>query len=364
MEKTQENTSLLGPLLDPLMMGGLACIFFIGHQIFVSPTESSTKLSWIMYYASFVINFPHFMASYQLLYSDYKNEILKKKTYIWAAIVCPILLITILFILIQKSIASNDPSILGWAATFMFFSVGHHYVKQTYGCIMVMSAAKKCFYDNLEARVLWLNMYSVWMMSFLSINRYASTSNKFYGIPYRTFAIDNIFSTINYYIVAITGIIFLALQVKKYIEKGSVMPFSASMALIAIYVWYIPANHHPHYFLMIPFFHSLQYLLFSTTLAKNKAKDISSQLKDEKEQRKEFLKRITFFLGMTLLTGFLAWDFIPKTMDKYIETHPLLGVTLFMFCFQIFLNVHHYFIDNVIWRRDNEQMKKYLRPLN
>jgi hypothetical protein len=26
----------------------------------------------------------------------------------------------------------------------------------------------------------------------------------------------------------------------------------------------------------------------------------------------------------------------------------------------MWINIHHYFIDNVIWRRDNEDVRKYL----
>ena len=33
---------------------------------------------------------------------------------------------------------------------------------------------------------------------------------------------------------------------------------------------------------------------------------------------------------------------------------------LTMFCLMIFINIHHYFIDNVLWRRDNQALRQYL----
>ena len=33
---------------------------------------------------------------------------------------------------------------------------------------------------------------------------------------------------------------------------------------------------------------------------------------------------------------------------------------VFVFIFVMWINIHHYFIDNVIWRRDNEDVRKYL----
>jgi hypothetical protein len=38
----------------------------------------------------------------------------------------------------------------------------------------------------------------------------------------------------------------------------------------------------------------------------------------------------------------------------------VLGSTLFLFTFWIFINIHHYFLDNVMWRRGNPEVSKYL----
>jgi hypothetical protein len=33
---------------------------------------------------------------------------------------------------------------------------------------------------------------------------------------------------------------------------------------------------------------------------------------------------------------------------------------MFLFVFWICINVHHYFLDNVMWRRENPDTRKYL----
>ena len=38
----------------------------------------------------------------------------------------------------------------------------------------------------------------------------------------------------------------------------------------------------------------------------------------------------------------------------------VLGSSLFFFIVLIFINVHHYFLDNVMWRRGNPEVAKYL----
>ena len=38
----------------------------------------------------------------------------------------------------------------------------------------------------------------------------------------------------------------------------------------------------------------------------------------------------------------------------------IFGSQMFLFMFAIFINVHHYFLDNVMWRRENPDIAKYL----
>jgi hypothetical protein len=38
----------------------------------------------------------------------------------------------------------------------------------------------------------------------------------------------------------------------------------------------------------------------------------------------------------------------------------LWGPTVGAFIFVVWINLHHYFIDNVIWRRDNDDVRRFL----
>jgi hypothetical protein len=53
--------------------------------------------------------------------------------------------------------------------------------------------------------------------------------------------------------------------------------------------------------------------------------------------------------------------FLPKYLDSYqMINSTLFGPTLAMFAITVFINIHHYFIDNVIWRGSNPEMRKHL----
>jgi hypothetical protein len=360
-EKSQASKDhLLHPVVDFLMIGGLSIIFFVGMHFFVNSEADSNKIGWLMFYLSFAINFPHFMSTYVLLYKDYRKEIFNNWKFSWVAFVAPLILASMILFVSSYAVANNSTHYLGCLTNLMFFLVGHHYVKQTYGCVMVSCAKRKFYFSKFESRVLWLSMYSVWMMSFISSNSYTVNTHNFYGITYSTLGLDVVWLNTAYALTAFSTTSFLALMVKRFIHDGKVLPMSAWAALLSIYIWYIPGFYHKHYFLMIPFFHSLQYLLFSGTFAKNKALEESKVHSDGPVQRAHFLKSWGGFCLLSITTGFLAWHFIPNTLDAHMKVSNVLGPTLFMFSFQIFLNIHHYLIDNVIWRSSNQQMKKYL----
>ena len=57
---------------------------------------------------------------------------------------------------------------------------------------------------------------------------------------------------------------------KTWLIKNKTVNIVALTSLVVIFVWLSPLLYNPYYFLIIPFFHSLQYFLFSGAYTKNK----------------------------------------------------------------------------------------------
>ena len=54
-------------------------------------------------------------------------------------------------------------------------------------------------------------------------------------------------------------------------------------------------------------------------------------------------------------------SYLPRSFDSFMPyDRHLLGPSLFLFAFYIFINIHHYFLDNVMWRRGNPDVQQYL----
>jgi hypothetical protein len=124
-----------------MLMGGASIVVCLACWAFTDKSASVLTMSQLAFSLAFVMNHPHFLSSYVLLYKDFRKNILKKPKYFWAGIVSPLLLGGYL---IYCLVAGNGEW-MGQAVNAMFFLVGWHYVKQVFGCVIVTSVRRKMF---------------------------------------------------------------------------------------------------------------------------------------------------------------------------------------------------------------------------
>ncbi|RYZ86345.1 MAG: hypothetical protein EOP04_14080 [Proteobacteria bacterium] len=347
---------LLGQIADILVIGGASLLFFMVAYLFVDKNSSINQISWTAFYLAFYINNPHFMASYVILYWDKRRELLSNKRFLWAAIVAPGLVLSYLAYYIRTA----NVEMLGYAVNVMYFTVGWHYIKQIYGTMLVTNARQSYYFTQTESWILKCTLYPIWFMSYANSNQ-SIQSLLHYGVGYKTFALPSWTVPAAYTMMGVSFAVLALTFGRKWIREGRLPPLAGICSLAVIYVWYLPQLYHAVFWYMIPFFHSLQYMLFVTALKKNQYKAEASTIADPVAGRVLFAKK---FLGFFALIGgmaYLTFYVLPTQMDANIPyDQNVFGPQLYMFCFITFINIHHYFIDNVIWRRDNPDLKKYL----
>ena len=337
------------------MIGGLSLIFFPLFFLFVPQNQDIYRISIIMFYLSFAVNYPHFLISYQFLYVDNFKRITEN----WRLFLSGIIVPAVLVIYIIFSVSQSSSALLGYMLNAMFFFVGHHYIKQIIGCIVVTSALKGVYFNKWERSILAINMFAMWMISFSNGNLGTRTL-EMHGIKYQTFNLPRLSLYICYSFIFLSLTAFIWQILRKFIQTGKWVPFNALVAFTSIYAWYIPVFYHPSYFYMIPFFHSLQYLLFAFAYVKNRYRPDSPD-HDPVKYRKKWIEGATTYISISVILGVIFFETIPKSLDRVVSyNNAIFGPELFMFIFVIFINIHHYFIDFAIWRRDNENVRKYL----
>ncbi len=441
-------TTLLSPGADVFMAGGASLILFVLLTVLI-PKEADVALwGFALYYVSFLVNSPHFAASYQLLYHDAgkdffsfkKNPRFSAKLW-WAGCIVPLLMIGYFFTALQ----TGSMAMMTYSIHVMYFLVGWHYIKQIFGCVIVLSAQKKVFFHRYERWIILSALYSLWLVKFFAANL-GNALAKFFGIPYAAlnFPPELIIPLVYFFVISALGM--LLMFVWRHKIGKPLPPLSAVCAIISIYVWLTPVSRHAYFEMIIPFFHSLQYLLFVVAYKRNQS--IIETKEIVKEQTgvatnmtmittlgtilfllipvllivgsisyggdEYFETMMTFTFGMIiavsatlwsrtiaivigicavliamqfiakkspmwhfaqfivhmLLIGALILSVIPTMFDilsknnllpsAFIYNSQLFGTGLYLFIFSVFINIHHYFIDNVLWRRDNPNVREFL----
>jgi hypothetical protein len=77
--------------------------------------------------------------------------------------------------------------------------------------------------------------------------------------------------------------------------------------------------------------------------------------------RRSVAMKVARFVLVGMVLGFIGFMALPTVLEASLAPDPAVwGGTVFVFILSAFINLHHYFIDNVIWRRDNEDVRRYL----
>ncbi|MEO8558508.1 MAG: hypothetical protein ABI439_05555 [Rhodospirillales bacterium] len=354
----RNSAYFFGPVIDFLGLGG-GSILALGLILLLKPSDGwyNEAAKWALFLAWFV-NHPHFAYSYQIFYGNFRQKAFGtslspqlRARYVFAGIVAPILL-TGFFII---CVVAKDDETLALAFNAMNFFVGWHYVKQGYGMIIVDSVLKKRFFTAIEKKILLINAYLVWAASWLAANASLHDA-QFWGLHHYQFAVPAQLLMFGTYLAYGAGIFTAGMLILKAI-KGQRPPLNGSIAyLVSLYLWLWFVRINPFFLLIIPAFHSLQYMVVVWRYRLNKLGDQTATGTAAKSPWRHI-----GFATVAIVLGFIGFWGAPWVLDDAVlYDRSVFGSTLFLFMFWIFINIHHYFLDNVMWRRENPDTGKYL----
>ncbi|HRH94269.1 MAG TPA: hypothetical protein PKV72_07105, partial [Candidatus Peribacteria bacterium] len=312
-----------------------------------------------------------------------------------------------------------------------------------FGCVIVLSAVRKITYAPWERRVILAPLYSLWLLQYTAANL-SNQTQTFLDISYTHLHFPAIVVSVVALAFIVSSLGLLAMFGWRFQQGRPLPPLSAVVAILSIYLWFTPVYSSPYYQLMIPFFHSLQYLLFVLVYKRNESliETHETAPATEKGSRRRLtlaatalfvaiptlLMAVSMFGGFTgsledaliatygmlaivssslwlttacvtggvalavlllrlaskrgslwyflsfiaqmLLLGMLLFSVVPTALDILAKNALLpkamlvnaatFGTTFYLFVFMVFVNIHHYFVDNVLWRRDNPNIRQYL----
>lgn len=244
--------------------------------------------------------------------------------------------------------------LLGISVWVMYFTVGWHYAKQVFGCALVYANYDRFPIDLWQRRVLKCFVFSIAFYAFCHVNLHWRDSNfyagnfQFLGMPVTEIGLPAKMEWVAQFILGASLLGFLySIAIRNKQRTGKWPSLNFLVPILAFYIWWVPGfRQKEFYFLMVPFFHSLQYLPFAFRIEKETIAG-----------RKKFEVAFTVRLLALLLAGFLAFDLVPGLLDFQFSSSVGSTPLFFTIAFAVFINVHHFFLDSVLWRFKDGPMK-------
>lgn len=340
---TGQVRCFISPSIDFLMIGGLSILTFL--LVFSLSLDSSVfDISLLAWYLAFFVNGPHFFISYEMLYVGHGRRVLREMRFFWAGVVVPAALLLFLVYMLLSAKVELMRALL----YVMFFTVGWHYIKQAYGCFIVYSVGQGVYFDGWEQRIIKYSLFPLWWASFLRLFS-GEGRGEYWGLDY---SVSNFLSGWDsiLHMISILGVAPLVVVMGGRCLRGKKWPGVVAITpLVAIYLWLSPLLRNEFFVYVIPLFHSLQYLLFSGAYTKGKVTAGESGWRG-----------YLGWWGCAFVLAALGFYFVPVYLDELQLAPADFPSSTFMISFLLFINIHHYFIDNVMWRGGNKEVRAHL----
>ena len=362
---------LFGPLFDFLTLGGgslIACALIV---LLFPRGISQASQGFLVVVLMTAINQPHFAHSYQMFYRNFRAKAFGSEyapALRWRYLVAGIVVPTALVGFLAGAAIAGSVRVVAYGANLMFFLVGWHYVKQGYGILIVDSVQKRLMFGDRDKLIFRINGYACWAVAWLGLN-HALAANDYLGLTYYSLPIPAILYQAAIGVAGVTTLATVVALAARFREAKGRLPWNGVVAyLTTLYLWVIFVRINPLVLAVVPTFHSLQYLAVVWRYQLNAgaanaaarpsrfAVPVLDRLWPDGVGR-----RLAVFVAIGVVLGFLGFMGVPRFLDSLrLYSSDLLGPSLFLFAFYIVINVHHYFLDNVMWRRGNPDVQQHI----
>lgn len=321
--------------------------------------DAELAVGALTFYAAYVVNDPHFTVTYLLFYEDARRRAfgdafarpLRVRWWL-AGVVAPLALVGWAALALSRRSADG----IGWMVQLMYVLVGWHYVKQGFGVLSVLSARRGVVLERSERTTILFHCYAAWAFAWANPSVAAGEFEE-KGLVYHAIAKPRWLELGAGAVLAASTIALAVVLLRRKRRTGRFLPFAPLAGLvITVWMWTIFSSADPLLVYVIPALHSIQYFYFVWLLKRNEAR--------AHEGPPHFGRPVAVRLALVALgalgLGFLLFRFLPTFFDdafvprwKREPTAEALGPTPFFAAFFVAVNLHHYVMDAVLWRKEN-----------
>jgi hypothetical protein len=329
--RTAEQYFVSAPV-DAFLIGGASLllygVFRLRPDLAASPSVASLAATLV-----WVCNYPHFASTNYRLYHSRSS----RSQYPLTSYVTPVVMV-VAVIGCYLSPSAVAPL---FVKLYLLWSP-YHFSGQTLGITMVYARRAGFAIDGWLRRALTAFIF----LTFAVQSAWAEVGlhvNPFYGVRYPTLGVPLWLPQTLSKLMWITLAATIALLVWKALNGGPRVPWIVLLPAFTQYVWFVatPAGQFAY---MVPFFHSLQYLLIAWSV----------QMKDGLAERRRapsvgyVWSESTRWMAINIAGGYALFWALPQLGSQFGKS--LAFSTAVMLAA---IQVHHFFVDGVIWRLHN-----------
>lgn len=335
---------MVSPMVDAFCVGAASITFTIGFLFYAALQPNSwagpVHVGEIVL-ANILINWPHFLASYRELYRHRRNL----RNHPWVAVVLPVILIA----LVAYGVATanqNPPESSGLARQAILdilypaavLLLAWHYTGQSWGMTATFAHINGIRFTSVERFAIrsgyrsLLIFHLLWVLTNLDI------------LP----LLDFVYPSLANATLGLTALWIWPMGFTFIV--GAVAFFTASrrhpqqsilrswLPWLATFGWYILIRSYPSMFFVLQIAHALQYLTFPLRVEANQY-----AATQQASPRQTFKHTALYYLCLVAI-GAVVFDGL-KLSTASVD--PLLQLSMLV---SLAINIHHYFIDGVIWK--------------
>jgi hypothetical protein len=347
-QSPRAEKAITTPRIDAVCSGGLSlavAVLVIVYGWFTEAGMSQMLVAIELYLLTdLLINGPHFMASYRLLYSNPKNF----RKHPLVTILLPILAVSFLGYVIYwcykdpTSTASTQlgiVTILNWAAPVF---LGWHYMGQAWGTTACFAFLSDLRMAPVERRLIRSGFHALFIyhvawaydsMGFVQGIFAEQEAGKHLMQAVMSVCRLGVFVT---FVLGLWGLRKLSQR------EGKSVPLRVWLPWIATFSWYVMVDVHPASFFLLQVFHAVQYLMFP----------IRVELNEYTNPSRKWPHLFWYYLALVIV-GCIAFDWsdLVGVADSRVQIAAAIAIVI---------NLHHYFIDAVIWKIRDPEVRQSL----
>ncbi len=309
----------------PLLLSGRSDLVLIG----------AGAQAWL----ATAINMPHFMASYRLVYGSRKMIVAHK----WASIYLPLILLAYLLIAITQAQYSQ---LMGYGLiTISSVYLAWHYTGQVWGMMASFAFLGGTAFDATERRLvrLSLRIMLAWHLTWFLYTQLRDPTPVTWLYRVASAA-------------TLVGFGIGAYGLWRMRQRtGKMPPALALVAWIAIFVWYAVMARDPKALFWVQIAHAIQYLAFPVRMEINKSRA------EAQASTFRVALHMALYAVLLLAVSFLMGQVVPISLMGVIGNvfgeEPANAAPILIL---MFINIHHFFTDGVLWKISNPEVRKEL----